>query len=77
MDENYVGPIFVGQRWVELRGVFTLGELKAITGRIEDNFTEAFNDKKIKDSKESAEHLQNIENALNDLLDGDIDEELN
>ena len=71
MEENYIGPIFVGQRWVELKGVFTLGELKSITSRIEANFTEAFNDKKIKDSKESAEHLKNIDDALNAMLDAE------
>ena len=46
MEENYVGPVFVGQRWVELRGVFTLGELKAVVNRIESNFETAAKDTK-------------------------------
>jgi len=74
MEENYVGPVFVGQRWVELRGIFTLGELKAIVNKIETNFGEAFNDKKIKDTKESAAHLKNIEDAIvASLNDDDIE----
>ena len=76
MEENYVGPVFVGQRWIELKGIFTLGELKIIVGRIEDNFTEAFNDKKIKDSKETAEHLRNLEDAITSTLNGEDDEKL-
>jgi hypothetical protein len=71
MEESYVGPIFVGQRWVELKGIFTHGELKAILERIDENFTEVFHDKKIVDSKETQDHLQNLEDAITATLDGE------
>lgn len=75
MEENYVGPVLPGQRWVELRGIFTLGELKAVVSRIESNFTEAFKDKKITDSKETASHLKALEDAIEKALNGEDEQQ--
>lgn len=74
MQENYIGPVVVGQRWVELKGIFTLGELKAVVSKIETNFKEVFNDKEVKDTKETTEHLQNLQDAITATLNGEIEE---
>lgn len=49
-EENFVGPIQIGQRWVEIRGNFTSNQLRTIADRIDDGFKIAFKDNKIIES---------------------------
>ena len=37
-DEKYIGEVLSGQGWVELRGVFTIGELEELMEKINSNY---------------------------------------
>ena len=41
-EPDKVGPVFVGQKWVELNGTFTFDELRDLANRIEKSFNKAF-----------------------------------
>jgi hypothetical protein len=44
-DEKYIGEVLFGQGWVELRGIFTIGELEELIEKINSNY-EAVDNKK-------------------------------
>jgi hypothetical protein len=43
-EENYIGEILPGQGWVELRGIFTIGELEELMEKINSNYKAIGND---------------------------------
>jgi hypothetical protein len=43
-EEHYIGSVLPGQGWVELRGIFTIGELEALMAKIRSQYSEAKDD---------------------------------
>ncbi|MCK4529043.1 hypothetical protein KAW18_16885 [candidate division WOR-3 bacterium] len=45
-EEKYIGEVLSGQGWVELRGIFTIGELEELMERINSNYKAVNNSKR-------------------------------